>query len=705
MGLRQWIARQVVKAADIAGWDVPSWQSGQRYYPTTNYGQLVKKYQSWTYACTKVNAASVAQVPLRLYAKAPPAGKKTYFKTVPVSRSDREHLGKLSYLRLTKDVDVVEIPEHPFLDLMTTVNEFMNGFELMENLSSFLDLTGNAYWVILKGTLGQPVEIWPLMSQKIKIIPDKKRFISHYEYGYGDDKEIIQPEDMIHFKLFNPSDAFFGLGPLEAASIAADLSINMNLYEANLFQNRATPDYAIVYPPEAGEPSADEIKRIKRQHKKEYGGLSKTGVMGFLFGGAKIEPISLSPKEMSFLQGRKWSREELCNCYGVPVSKFTSDNVNRANAEAGDYSYMKDTIAPRLRKVEQKLNAELLPLFDPRLFVAFDSPVPSDKDFRLKEITSHLTTGYSAINHERQEDNQEPVPWGDVPLLPMNRAPLGTQPVAEAPVLPEPKKTKAPRSVPPLNHPTNFINEGFVSAMRVYFTDIGEDILRSFDADADVLTDKSVTKANPDDFVSGWWNADKWNKRLGITIDPYIEYTTTTGAERAMRSVGSDKEFDYGNPEVMRSLEVHRSGAIQSVNGTTVKRLRVALAAGIGEGEGVFDLRKRVDGVFEDLAKYQSEVIARTETIWAWNEGAVRGYQQSGMVETKQWLAASGGRTCEFCMDMDGKTVGIADNYFDKGTEMESELGNTLGFEYDDVGHPPLHPQCRCCIVPVLVEI
>jgi len=56
-------------------------------------------------------------------------------------------------------------------------------------------------------------------------------------------------------------------------------------------------------------------------------------------------------------------------------------------------------------------------------------------------------------------------------------------------------------------------------------------------------------------------------------------------------------------------------------------------------------------------------------------------------------------------MDMDGKTVGIADNYFDKGTEMESELGNTLGFEYDDVGHPPLHPQCRCCIVPVLVEI
>ena len=84
---------------------------------------------------------------------------------------------------------------------------------------------------------------------------------------------------------------------------------------------------------------------------------------------------------MAFLQGRKWTREEICNCYGVPISKLTTDNVNRANAESGDYSYMKDTILPRLKKIEQKLNEQLLPMYDDRLFCAFDNPVPADKHY------------------------------------------------------------------------------------------------------------------------------------------------------------------------------------------------------------------------------------------------------------------------------------------------------------------------------------
>ncbi|MBU1162784.1 MAG: phage portal protein, partial [Proteobacteria bacterium] len=75
-----------------------------------------------------------------------------------------------------------------------------------------------------------------------------------------------------------------------------------------------------------------------------------------LHGGAEVKPVSISPREMAYLQGRKATREEVAAIYGVPLSKLTTDDINRANADAGDYSYMKDTILPRLRRIEQKIN-------------------------------------------------------------------------------------------------------------------------------------------------------------------------------------------------------------------------------------------------------------------------------------------------------------------------------------------------------------
>ena len=47
--------------------------------------------------------------------------------------------------------------------------------------------------------------------------------------------------------------------------------------------------------------------------------------------------------------------------------------------------------------------------------------------------------------------------------------------------------------------------------------------------------------------------------------------------------------------------------------------------------------------------------------------------------------------------------VNLKDGYefFDKGEIMENAKGGKLNFEYEDVGHPPLHPMCRCTVIPV----
>jgi hypothetical protein len=98
-------------------------------------------------------------------------------------------------------------------------------------------------------------------------------------------------------------------------------------------------------------------------------------------------------------------------------------------------------------------------------------------------------------------------------------------------------------------------------------------------------------------------------------------------------------------------------------------------------------------------------LIARTETIRASNAGAEESYKQSGVVTSKEWLVTADDRLCPACAEMDGEIIELGENYYNKGDEMSFGSGDeqgTLVFDYGAVAHPPLHPNCRCTLVPVV---
>ena len=79
---------------------------------------------------------------------------------------------------------------------------------------------------------------------------------------------------------------------------------------------------------------------------------------------------------------------------------------------------------------------------------------------------------------------------------------------------------------------------------------------------------------------------------------------------------------------------------------------------------------------------------------WAWEE--------SGVVEKKQRYTALDERVCEFCWPMNWKTIALKDNYFNKGTTLIGADWHELKLDYDDVEGAPLHPNCRCVLLPVV---
>ena len=74
---------------------------------------------------------------------------------------------------------------HPLLDLPAAPNPTLSRFELMEQTVGMLELTGNAYWLLLGDAGGVPREIWPLHSRRIRIVPHPQRHIAGYLYELG----------------------------------------------------------------------------------------------------------------------------------------------------------------------------------------------------------------------------------------------------------------------------------------------------------------------------------------------------------------------------------------------------------------------------------------------------------------------------------------------------------------------------------------
>lgn len=411
---------------------IPPWLDNQRnwwWIRKGDYKALLGSYKSWIYVCSNKNASTFAQQQLKLFVTKEAKDEKLLVKTkaiVPAIRKQIYSNSAITSLQcVTKAMDVEEVTEHPFLDLMKNVNPFMNRFELFEMTDLHQELCGNAYWYIVKNQLGLPLEIWLLDPSKVFIVPSKEKWIIGYVYRRDDGLEIpFLPEEIIHFKFPNPNDYYYGWSPLQAMLSSYNLNEAYNQREAALQKNQGVPPIALVPPKDSVYGDAD-YKRILRRWNQTYGNTNNVGKTAWLEGGfdVKILQGTGAKQDISNLLGRKWTREEIADAYGVPMSKLTSESVNRANAESGDYSYLKDTINPRCIRNVEKLNERLMPMFDQRLFLMYVDVIPEDKEFILKERESLISSNVRSVNEVRKELGDEEVEWGKYPIVSQTMVP------------------------------------------------------------------------------------------------------------------------------------------------------------------------------------------------------------------------------------------------------------------------------------------
>lgn len=115
-----------------------------------------------------------------------------------------------------------------------------------------------------------------------------------------------------------------------------------------------------------------------------------------------------------------------------------------------------------------------------------------------------------------------------------------------------------------------------------------------------------------------------------------------------------------------------------------VKHIKQNLTAGIIRGDSIQKMSRQLKKDLNVLY-YQAERLVRTETNYAMNQGHLKGYEDSGVVEKYEFLAAIDSRTSKLCKNQNGKVYKLS----------EATVG---------VNYPPVHCNCRSTVIPVLED-
>jgi HK97 family phage portal protein len=634
--------------------------------PAAKSREYLKSYTSWVYACTSAIADEVATIGLRLQKKSGDSWE--------------------------------DVQAHPALELLTRVNPAMSSDDLFLSTQSYLELEGNAFWYVVGNGKGLPSEIWPLNPTQVEVKPGANFLIDGYVYTNNAGKQVpFKPEEIIHFKRFNPLSQYRGVGTIAAAALAIDSDTYAAEWNRNFFNNSALP--AAVLQTD-GKLSDEQFARIKASWESKYKGVANAHRTAVLEGGLKVEKLNISQKDMDFLEQRRFTRDEIMAMFRVPkpVLGITED-VNRANAEATDYVFAKRVVSPRMRFITTTLTEFYLPLFglstsEYRLW--HSDPVPQNKESDLAYKKLALETGLRTRNELREEQGLKGLPDGDILLVPGTLKPIDLilnpplPPANPTGVNPPPKKTvEKEAAADKVAGRVKFVISEIKKRTKDYkrlLTEQRAQLVGKLADDAGTKAfavlkeDTSPERAN--ELVRFLFS--DWNDWIGLLLEPTRDTLTASYDEAGRQAVAQldiDLTFDLRHARAISWLETNALNHATSIADTVRSEITHRIIHGVEEGLGADDIAASIGEFFDTQSQWRALRIARTEVISAYAEGSMEGYRQAGIVKTKRWITAGDARVDPEC----------------QMNEEQGSIALNLNFT---TGHdaPPVHANCRCTI-------
>lgn len=295
-----------------------------------------------------------------------------------------------------------EVTSHLALKVFNQPNPFMTRQELVEIYAQHMFLAGEAWWVLgYQGGFAAPKQIWPMRPDRVAVLESATEYIDAYEYlNYDGSRTRLETNEVIFSRRPNPYDNYRGLGPVQSVMLKMQSVQYSDEWNTNFFLNDATPGGIIKV---ARDIDDDEYRRLQFRWNEAHKGAGNAHRVAILDGEDMdwVERQAVH-RDMQFAELSQLNNEQIREAFGFPKPMLgTSENVNRANAEAAEVMFARWILVPLLERIKAALNSDFLPLFGSAAeTVEFDyvNPVPDDRQADARDRESKTMAAKTLID-------------------------------------------------------------------------------------------------------------------------------------------------------------------------------------------------------------------------------------------------------------------------------------------------------------------
>ncbi len=266
-------------------------------------------------------------------------------------------------------------------ELLHYPNPSMGASEFFEAVYAYKLISGNAYVQAVRSGDGMAQELFTLRPDRVAVIAGGSCMPAGYRYSVRDKvtdfkvDRLSGQSDILHLKNFHPLDDWYGLSSIEAAAYSIDQHNQAGEWNQALLQNGARPSGALIVKngSENGYLSEEQYNRIKNQIEEAHSGAANAGRPLLLEGGLEWKEMSLSPKDMDFLNVKNSAARDIALAFGVPAQLLGIPGDNTySNMEEARLALWEQTIIPLIEHTASALNNWLVPMFGNNSVITYD---------------------------------------------------------------------------------------------------------------------------------------------------------------------------------------------------------------------------------------------------------------------------------------------------------------------------------------------
>jgi HK97 family phage portal protein len=318
--------------------------SSIRMYDQYNYDYATLfRLQPNVRTCVEFLARNVAQLGLHVFER--------------VGETDRRRLR-------AADNGLAAIIEKP--------NPWTTRYRLINDMMSDLGIYFRAYWLKMRGEIASGAGTRP-RNDRMRLLRIPPTLVTtkgglaptSYEVNFGTEVRTFQPEEVVHFRGYNPESVLDGLSPLETLRRVLAEEFAAGEYREGFWQNAARMSGFVERPADAPAWSDAARNRFKVEFEQLYTGADNSGKTAVLEEGMTWKPGTFNAQESEYLGGRKLTREECARAYHIPLPMVgILDNATFSNIREQHKNLYQDALGPWLKMIEEDIELQLLPEFD-----------------------------------------------------------------------------------------------------------------------------------------------------------------------------------------------------------------------------------------------------------------------------------------------------------------------------------------------------